>query len=236
MLTKLAFGTALVLLLGSGRCLAQGWSSDLSRDINGNFNNGYALAPPEASGVQGSVFLVPNWTAGKLQLNGGSQAYSMPLKYDIYSMELRVQRPKGDSVVVPLPRVKEFSLGERRFACYPAASLPAEVGGGCGEVLYDGPAVQLLKYQRKELTKRRAENGGYASTTVISALEEQTRYYLRWVSDGHYSVLKPKRASLEQALANRPAALAALKAHKGSIGSEDELASAVAAVAPELGK
>jgi hypothetical protein len=46
--------------------------------------------------------------------------------------------------------------------------------------------------------------------------------------------VKPKRSSLEQALAGQPAALAALKARKGSIGNEEELADAVATVAPAL--
>lgn len=227
------------LLLAILPLAAQAQLSELSRDTrSNNLNNGYALAPAEASGIQGTPFLLPGWVPGKLQLNGSATAPATPLKYDIYRQELRAKRPAGDSVVVPLMRVKEFSLEARRFVCYPAATLPADVGGGCGEVLYDDAAVQLLKFQRKEVVKKRAENGGYASTATadMAVLEEQTRYYLRWASDGHYSGLKPKRASLEQALANQPTALAALKARKSSIGNESELVSAVAAVAPKLSK
>ncbi|NML65571.1 hypothetical protein HHL22_10175 [Hymenobacter sp. RP-2-7] len=213
--------------------------SEMNRDQrNGYLNNGYAVAPPEASGVQGSAFLVPAWLPGTLQLNGDGAPLSAPLKYDIYHQELRAKRPAGDSVVVPLARVKEFSLTAagpaRRFVCYPAATLPAEVGGGCGEVLADGSGLQLLKFQRKEVVKRAADNGAYVSTNTVSALEEQTHYYLRWPADGHFTAVKPKRASLEQALAGQPAALAALKAHKGSLGTEAELAAAVAAVAPAV--
>ncbi|MGI4834722.1 MAG: hypothetical protein ACRYFK_14800 [Janthinobacterium lividum] len=211
--------------------------SEISRDQrSGYLNNGYTMAPPETSGMQGSVFLVPAWLPGTLQLNGGGAPLTVPLKYDIYRQELRAKRPAGDSVVVPLARVKEFSLESgrpaRRFVCYPAAALPADVGGGCGEVLADSPGLQLLKFQRKEVVKRAAENGAYVSTNAIATLEEQTRYYLRWPADGHFSTVKPRRASLEQALAGQPAALAALKARKGSLGTEAELAAAVAAVAP----
>lgn len=214
--------------------------SETTRDTRtGNLNNGYALALPEAASVQGSAFSLPGWVPGTLLLSGNSQPLAVPLKYDLYHQELRAKRPAGDSIIVPLAGVKEFTLAAGspapRFVCYPAASLPAEVRGGCGEVLYDGPAAQLLKYQYKTVEKHPAENGGYASTTTIAVLETQTRYYLRWAG-GRYSSLKLKRASLEQALADQPAALAALRARKGSIGSEAELASAVAAIAPALVK
>ena len=212
--------------------------TELNRDQRNNLNNGYSLAPPEASGVQGSAFLLPGWLPASLQLNGGGAPLPVALKYDIYHQELRVKRPQGDSVVVPLARVKEFSLTgsspAQRFVCYPAATLPAEVGGGCGQVLVESPGVQLLKFQHKEIVKRAADNGTYATTTTISELEERTAYYLRWPADGRFSAVKPKRASLEQALAGQPAALAALKARKGGLSSEAELTAAVAAVAPLL--
>ena len=211
--------------------------SELSRDQrSGNLNNGYTLAPAETASVQGSAFLLPGWLPASLQLNGGGAPLAVPLKYDIYHQELRAKRPQGDSVVVPLARVKEFSFittsPTRRFVCYPAATLPADAGGGCGEVLAQSPGVQLLKFQHKELMKRVADTGGYASTNNVATLEAQTTYYLRWPTDGHFTAVKSRRASLEQALAGQPAALAALKARKGSIGNENELAAAVAAVAP----
>lgn len=211
--------------------------SELSRDQrSGNLNNGYTLAPAETAGVQGSAFLLPTWLPASLQLNGGGAPLALSLKYDLYHQELRAKRPQGDSVVVPLARVKEFSFTTtspaRRFVCYPAATLPAEAGGGCGEVLAEGSGLQLLKFQRKEVVKRVADNGGYASTNNVAVLEAQTAYYLRYPTDGRFVAVKPRRASLEQALAGQPAALAALKARKGSLGTEAELAAAVAAVAP----
>lgn len=232
--TNLLLPALLVLpLLGAAQ------ASELNRDQrNGYLNNGYAMAPPEASGIQGSAFLLPGWLPAALQLNGGGAPLPVALKYDIYRQELRARRPQGDSVVVPLAKVKEFSFTAtspaRRFVCYPAATLPADVGGGCGEVLAESPGLQLLKFQRKEVVKRPADNGAYVSTNTVSTLEEQTRYYLRWPADGHFSAVKPRRASLEQALAGQPAALAALKARKGSLGTEAELAAAVAAVAPSV--
>ena len=210
----------------------------MSRDINGNFNNGYALVPPEAGMVKGSFYLLPDWTPAEVLLVGNQKPLAVPLKYDLYRQELRVRRPQGDSVVVPLGRVQEFRLpqpaGARRFLCFPATQLPTAVGGACGEVLADSPQLQLLKFRRSEVKTRPSENNSYASNSTTKHYEEQASYYLRWSADGHFSALKPKRASLEQALAGQPAALAALKARKGSLGSEAELAAAVAAVAPAI--
>ena len=212
-------------------------SSELARDRSSNFNNGYAMAPANANEVQGSPFLLPRWEAATLRLAPDRPAVSVPLKYDLYRQELRVQRPTGDSIIVPLAQVREFSLNStspaRRFVCYPAAALPAEVGGACAEVLADGQHVQLVKFRRKEIVKQAGESGGsYASNTTVNVLAEQTSYYLRWPADGHLTAVRLKRAALEQALASQPAALVALKTRKGSLSSEGDVAAAVAAIDP----
>jgi hypothetical protein len=235
----LVFGTAAMLLLGAGRCLAQGWSSDLSRDINGNFNNGYSLVPPDAGVVKGSYYLQPGWTPAEVLLVGNQKPIAVPIKYDLFRQELRVRRTQGDSVVVPLGRVQEFRLPQpagpsRRFLCFAPAKLPAAVGGACGEVLADSPQLQLLKFRRTEVITKQDQTGSYASSATTKQYEEQASYYLRYPADGRFVAVKPKRSSLEQALAGQPAALAALKARKGSIGNEEELADAVATVAPAL--
>ncbi|WP_151089148.1 hypothetical protein [Hymenobacter baengnokdamensis] len=217
---------------------AYGQNSELARARDSNFNNGYSLAPAEAGSLQGSPFLLPAWSAATLRLAAGERVVSAPLKYDVYRQELRVRRPQGDSVVLPLAQVREFSLTgttpARRFVCYPPTSLPAEVSGAAAEVLFEGANAQLLKFVRKEVVKKTIDSGSYATTTTISVLDEQTHYYLRWSPSGQLVGLRLKRASLEQALAGRPAALAALKSRKGSLGSEVELVAAVAALDPLL--
>ena len=210
--------------------------SELSRAGDGVFNNGYVLASEDAKNVRGNPFLVAGWLPGTLQLIGNTKPTSVPLRYDIYRQELRVRRPQVDSVVVPLNRVKEFSLIglNRRFVCYPAATLPAEVAGSCAEVLADGPHLQLLKLARKKLVKQPSEQGSYASNSMIDALEETTAYYLRWPADGHLAAVRLKRGSLEQALNGQPAALAALNARRGGLSTEAEMAAAVLVVDPAL--
>jgi hypothetical protein len=167
-------------------------------------------------------------------LAGNTKPIAAPLKYDIYSQEVRARRPNGDSVAVPVDKLKEFTLSNRRFVCYPAATLPSETGGGCAEVLADGRQVQLLKFARKVLVKQSSQAGSYASSSTISVLEEQKFYYLRRPAEGRLTPVRLKRASLEQALAGQPAALAALKTRKGSLNSEADMAAAVAAIEPLL--
>jgi hypothetical protein len=212
--------------------------SDLHTDprggtLNDRFALGYFMAPRANATVQGSVFLMPAWAPGQLLLNGNSKPIEAPLKYDVHNQEVRAQRPNGDSVAVPVARVKEFTMASRRFVCYPAPTLPAEAGGGCAEVLADGTHAQLLKFVRKAIVKQAAQGGGYASSSSIDVLEAQTTYYLRW-ADGRFVPLRLKRASLEQALSGQPAALAALKSRKGNLGSEADMAAAVGAIDPLL--
>ncbi len=238
MISTRSFFTGASLALGCALpLLGYAQNSELARDRSSNFNNGYAMVPAEANTLQGSPFLLAAWLPGTILLSASTQPIATPLKYDVYRQELRVRRPKGDSVVVPLNQVREFNLTitspARRFLCYSSAALPAE-GGSCGEVLFDGPHAQLLKFVRKEITKQSVDNGSYASNNTMSVLVEQTHYYLRWPADGHFTPLKLKRASLEQALASQPAALAALKARKGSLSSEADFAAAMAMVDPVL--
>ncbi len=218
--------------------LGRAQHTDLARDNSGNFNNGYTLAPADADGLRGTPFLLPYWAPATLELGPEGRVVQAALKYDVYRQELRVRRPAGDSVLVPLARVRAFSLTDagraRRFACYPAATLPADAGGGCAEVLAAGPHAELLKFVRKEAVKRPVENESYAGTNTVNVLETRTYYYLRGVADGRFTPLKLKRASLEQALAGQPAALAALRARKGNLGSEADLVSAFGAVEPLL--
>jgi hypothetical protein len=219
-------------------CAAQNSNVLLTRDVNGNFAIGYSLVPPNDRSVQGDINLLAGWVPASLLLVGNKLPTVEPAKYDLLRQELRVRRPKGDSIIVPLSRLQEFTFqtsggAGRRFVCYPAATLPADAGGGCGELLANGANMQLLKFWRKVVVQRPSSDNSYASNTNVSQLQEQTHYYLRW-ADGHFISLRLKRASLEQALANQPAALTALKARKGSLSSEADMAAAVLALNPLL--
>lgn len=229
---------ALVWLLLASPLLGAAQQTDLGRDKSGNLNGGYELAPTDSRDLKGSPFLVPYWSPATLRLVGAPAATPATLKYDVLKQELRARRPQGDSVIVPMAKVQEFTLtgtgAPRRFISYPSAGLPPELAGTCAEVLADGTYVQLLKVWHKNLVKQAGENNGYASARMVSALEDQTTYYLRWPADNRWTAVRLKRASLEQALAGQPAALAALKARKGSLSSEADVAAAVLALNPLL--
>ncbi|MDJ0366621.1 hypothetical protein QMK33_15800 [Hymenobacter sp. H14-R3] len=181
----------------------------------------------------GSPMLYAGWRPGELLLAGNQHATAALLKYDLYRQELRVRRPQGDSVLLPMSQVREFRLLEpaRRFINFPIS--PPDVASTCAEVLVEGKNVQLVKYLHKEMTKPSTGNDSYTAHTP-GALVEEAQYFLRWPSDGRFSPLRLKRASLERALAAYGPALAALKARKGGLGSEAEMAQAVAELEPLL--
>lgn len=232
------YSTVLAGLLLACPLLGAAQQTDLARDQSGNLNNGYELVPAGSRDVNGSPLLLPGWSPATLRLMGAQTAMPATLKYDVFRQELRARRPQGDSVIVPLAKVQEFTLtgagSPRRFIGYPAAGLPTELAGTCAEVLADGAHAQLLKVWRKVLVKQAGESSGYASGRTITALEDQATYYLRWPADNRWAAVRLKRASLEQALASQPAALAALKARKGGLSSEADMAAAVLAIDPLL--
>ena len=181
----------------------------------------------------GSPMLYAGWRPGELLLVGNQRATAVPLKYDLYRQELRVRRPQGDSVLLPMSQVREFRLLEpaRYFVNYPFS--PPDVASTCAEVLVDGKNVQLIKYLHKTMVKPSASSDSYTAHTP-GALVEEAQYFLRWPSDGRFSPLRLKRASLEHALAAYGPALAALKARKGGLSTEAELGRAVADLEPLL--
>jgi len=209
--------------------------SGVSRKVNDLYNN-ESLLPVDNNSLHGSPFLMTGWQPATVQLIGNAAPTAATLRYDVFRQELRVLRPQGDSVVVPFSRITEFTFTSprRRFVRYPAAQLPTEVKDACAEVLADESQLQLLKFWSKAVVKQTIGGGSYAAANTADVLEESSRYYLRWPADGHLTAVRLKRSSLEQALAGQPAALAALKARKGSLGSEADMVAAVQALAPTI--
>jgi hypothetical protein len=218
--------------------LSAAQQTDLGRDKSGNLNGGYELVPADSRDLKGSPFLLPYWSPATLRLVGAPAAMPATLKYDVLKQELRARRPQGDSVIVPLGKVQAFTLtgtgAPRRFIGYPTAGLPPELIGTCAEVLADGANIQLLKVWRKVVVKQAGETNGYASARMVTALEDQVGYYLRFPADNRWTAVRLKRTSLEQALVGQPAGLAALKARKGGLSTEADVAATVLALDPLL--
>ena len=199
-------------------------------DVLDKGNNIVAFSPRD-EGVQGSPLLLRAWTPADVLLRGNTTPKRVPVKYDVVHQQLRVRRAQGDSVVVPIGQLQEFTLnpGEapRRFVRLAAPGAP----GGFAEVLSPGPHLQLLKYWDKVVAQAPSSTSSYAAPTSVSTYADQPKYFLQG-PQGPPAEVRPKRASLQEALAAYPAAQQALKARKGSINSEAELRAAVAALDP----
>lgn len=181
--------------------------------------------------AQGNPFLLPAWLPADVLLLGNRQPKQVPVKYDLVRQQLRVRRPQGDSVIVPLSQLREFTLTPgpqaRRFVPLSGPGTP----DGFAEILSPGPHVQLLKQWAKTVVQAPAANSTYAAPTTVNAYADRPRYYLR-TPNGRLAEVRLKRGSLQEALAAYPTALQALKARKGPLNSEAELRDAIAALDP----
>ncbi|TPG61753.1 hypothetical protein [Hymenobacter nivis] len=227
--------TLLLPLLGLP-LLGAAQTDDQTRYMTNVFNSGFGPVARSGYEVQGSPLLLAAWTPAELMLPGNAKPVSARVKYDVVRQELRVLRPAGDSVAVSAAQVKSFTLASglgapRHFVPFSSPGAP----GGFAEVLSPGTNLQLLKYWDKVVEKSAGGGSAYASTAVTSTYADHAKYYLL-APGGRLAEVRPKRASLQEALAAYPAALAALKARKGSLNSEAELRDAVAALDPVVTK
>ncbi|AMJ66114.1 hypothetical protein [Hymenobacter sp. PAMC 26628] len=199
-------------------------------DVLDKGNSIVAFSPPD-DGVQGSPLLLRAWTPAAVLLRGNAAPKLVPVKYDVVHQQLRVRRAQGDSVVVPLGQLQEFTLtpgpAARRFVPLGASGAP----DGFAEVLTPGLHLQLLKYWDKAVEQAPASTSSYAAPASVSAYADRPKYYLRG-PNGRLAEVRPKRASLQEVLAAYPAAEQALKARKGSLSTEAELCATVAALDP----
>ncbi|AMJ66112.1 hypothetical protein [Hymenobacter sp. PAMC 26628] len=220
--------TLLLPLLGLP-LLGAAQTDDQTRYMTNVFNSGFGPVARSGFEVQGSPLLLAAWTPAELLLPGNTKPVSARVKYDVVRQELRVLRPAGDSVAVSAAQVKSFTLAgggaPRHFVPFSSPGAP----NGFAEVLSPGTNLQLLKYWDKIVEKSAGGGSGYASTAVTSTYADHARYYLL-APGGRLAEVRPKRASLQEALAAYPAAQQALKARKGNINSEAELRDAVAAL------
>lgn len=218
---------------------------EVAREFAETFDNGFNVVSYDLRGAQvrGNPFLTQSWMPGEVLLLGNRKSTQVPLKYDLVRQQLRVRRTQGDSIIVPVNQVREFTLTgvspagsfhQRRFVHYTDALVPPELKDVCLEVLDNGQQVQLLKFWRKIVVKSQESGVNMAVSTTVRTYEDNAKYYLRWVGDGKMTEVRPKRASLQVAMASYPAAQQALKSRK--VGSEAELREAVAALDPLLVK
>lgn len=219
-------------------------TAELARGMTDVFTGGFDIVSYDLRGkdIRGNAFLVPYWTPGEILLTGNRKSIQVPIKYDLYRQQLRVRRPQGDSILVPVNQVKEFRLmgytstgapQSRRFVRYDETATPTDVLGTCGEVLSEGTNVQLVKFWRKNVVKVQESTTNMALQNTVKEFHDNVRYYLRW-NDGHMTEVRPKRSSLQHAFANQPAALQEIKTKRLPIDSETQLAAAVLALDPLL--
>jgi hypothetical protein len=247
--TKILLAALLALpaLSFAQRTTSPEFVTETARGMTDVFDNGFDIVPYSLrdASIRGHAMLLPYWAPGTVLLAGNKKSAQVPIKYDLYRQQLRVRREKGDSIVVPVSGIQEFTLSilskdgvqqVRRFVHYESPGMPAELKGTCLEVLGGNDHLQFLKLWRKNIVKVAESSTNMALQTTVQSYSDNARYYLRWGHDGHLEPLHLKKSSLKEALAAQPEALKALETQKGNLGSEAEMAAAIAAIGPSLTK
>jgi hypothetical protein len=247
MYTKMLLATLLALpTLGfAQRVTSSEFVTETARGMTDVFNSGFDIVPYSLrdASIKGNAMLLPYWVPGTILLAGNKKSAQVPIKYDLYRQQLRVRREKGDSIVVPINGIQEFTLfmlsrdgvqQVRRFVHYENPSMPAELKGACAEVLGGDDHLQLLKLWRKNIVKVAESSTNMALQNTAQSFNDNAKYYLRWGHDGHMEPLRLKKSSLKEALAAQPGALKVLDARKGNLSSEADMVAAVAAIGPSL--
>lgn len=227
------------------KAVAPEFYTENARGITDVFNSGFDIVSYDLrdTGIQGNPMLAPTWMMGDVLLIGNQKPVAVVVKYDIYRQQLRVRRPQGDSIIVPVTRIKEFTLTgltskgmvqKRQFVHYENAALATELNGTCAEILSSSKQLQLLKFWRKTIVKVAENSTNMALPSTSRNFHEVNKYYLRWVADGRMVAVRLKRGSLKEALADQPEALKELDVRKSNLNSEEELIAALNAIDPLL--
>jgi hypothetical protein len=134
-------------------------------------------------GMRGSPYLLSNWTPADITYANNKTATDVLVKYDVYSNQLVMRRPQGDSVVIISPvsgfLLKDVSSGKNRvFSRFNDAktddpSLKEELL----EVLYEGKTALLIRYDKT--IQKASYQGAYSANRPYDELQDEKNYYLR---------------------------------------------------------
>lgn len=176
--------------------------------------------------VKGTPFLNRRWVRMDVQLSGNQKLTDVPAKYDAYRRELRIQRPKGDSIIIEPRMVQQFVMHDltttgpvdRLFLRFPKLADP-KMAAEYFEVLYDKNGVQILKLSRKSLQKGNTD-AAYGGAMQNDRYEDKTEYYAR-VNEA--ATLQPLKLSAKSVGGIGPEWQKAVSSYGNPIRSEEEL-------------
>ncbi|MBG8554884.1 hypothetical protein [Hymenobacter guriensis] len=194
----------------------------------------YLKVDKRYEGIRGTPFLLRGWSTGDILLTTNQRVKAVPLKFDLYNQQLMVRRPQGDSILLDLRNIQEFTLTDIRTLSGQASlhrfARFTDIPGHSGrteflELLHATGPYTLLKRSGKSMVKADYQQA-YSSYRPYDELVDVIQYYLL-SPQGTLTVIKPAVKSLVAAV---PATvqeplLAELK--KATLRTETDLLNAV---------
>lgn len=177
--------------------------------------------------IKGTPFINRRWVRMDVQLTGNQKLTAVPAKYDAYRRELRIQRPKGDSLIIEPRMVQQFVMhdltttgatDDRLFQRFPQLNDP-KLAVEYFEVLYDKNGTQLLKLNRKSLQKGNSDSA-YGGAMQNDRYEDKTEYYARL---NEAATLQPLKMTAKSVSSIGPEWQKAVTNYGKPIRSEEEL-------------
>jgi hypothetical protein len=153
----------------------------------GNFSR-YNLKMSE---IQGTPYLDPEFSPGKVTTNNGTVYTDIPLRYNAFSDDLEFQNDTDAYNIDPKTIVKRAVFGGVIFCCM-KYDLGGKILDGLFEVLTEGKAILLVKYTIRFSEKEAVK--AYAEPKPARFEEPQKAYYV--TIDGAPAQLVTNKKSL----------------------------------------
>ena len=187
-------------------------------EVGRNFSqNAVQTFDERYEGVQGTPFLLDQWTLGRVAQRDGKAFTNVQLKYDLYRDEIVVKHPYDHAVIPEKHTVTEFSLrGESdadslhfilvdylpNYRKFPPNHFAQVLYGG----LQDSKTSTLLAVHEKKLIKADFQGAYSADRRYDEFSEIMTSYYLI-KPDGQTDRFKPTTGSVRRLLKDKKGAV-----------------------------
>lgn len=170
--------------------------------------------------IDGSPFLIDNWTKGDVKTDKGVINKDIDLKYDMVDDRVTFRNPGGQEMDF-VHLITSFTLytqeGNRHFKRF--SEISEYNGLPFFEVMGEGEKLILLK----KTTRAIMENKAYGSATTTRSFSDNTRYFLL-KKDGTYEKVKKDKKAIMTALADKTSEMEAfVKENKTDFKKESDL-------------
>lgn len=155
-------------------------------------------------GVKGSAYFLPNWEEGVLIMSYGDTLRNAYLKLDVLNKQVRMLRPKGDSIVIDYNQLKGFYLKNPEGGNWLAFKKVQQLKTGLGVLpdsyllAYSEGTASLYKHYSRRILKADFKDPYSTGRAYDSVVDNSEWFYQR--DKGNYERLKLSKKSVLNAL------------------------------------